>query len=405
MKIYNNLIKRILSGVTGLVLAATPISFVKAEKVTISGQNGQKIVVDLPENSYLKVKNDGTYEIIFEEEANENEYISNQTSIETIKETTQERVDVPMSFEEFEGILENSNKALSNAIDFNIYPLYRYMTTEAYSDLDMQRDMKCLVYYTNAEYIKGTDLEKELVANAYVNQYNFYNDPNAMTNTYSAYNLINQIADYNHRVIASLKCNNNGEIVSREIEDNGIENLIDVSVFCRDEHDRKVLHEQYLNLKVLAKALVSGDEQAILEALELNFRSLTTLNSDVTNSNNASVSVGANWLNTVSNGTTFITWMETYLDNKYTRKELGKYFDARYLNLNQWFINGEYDALLNPNSNASIPAIEYDLIEDVMLKNILEYDSTMHYYVYHTANIALTNLLGEQIECSKTKTK
>lgn len=408
MKIFNNqYTKRILSGVTGLVLAVTPMSFAKAAQISIKSADGKQVKVELPENAYLKVSENGTYEIVFENGTTIAETpINSQVSMDTIQSSIQERVEAPMTMQEFDGILEVANKFLADTPEFNVYPSYRYMGTDTYSDSDMQRDMKCLVYYTNAEYIKGTEMEQELVANAYINKYNFYNDPNAMTNTYSAYNLINQIADYNHRVIASLKCSKDGEIVSREMEDNGIDNLIDVSVFCRDEHDKAVLHQQYLNLKTLAKALVSGDETLISEAIEMNFTSLTTLNSDmISNNNNASVSVGANWLNTVSNGTTFISWLETYLDNKYSRKELSEYFDSRFLNLNQWFIIGEYDALLNPQNSSNTFAIEYDKIDDLLLHQILQCDSTMHYYVYHTANIALTNLLGEQIDCSKTKTR
>lgn len=400
MKLFNNqYTKRILSGVTGLILAVTPMSFAKATKITLQS-NGQEITIDVPSNASLKVNNDGTYQVVFD-----GEEVVNNSEI-TYEEAVQERVTLPMTMEEFNEILRNANNTLTSTKDFNIYPSYRFMGTDTYLDQDMQRDMKCLTYYTNSEYICGTSLEKELVNSAYINEYNFYNDPNIMTNTYSAYNLINQIADYNHRTIASLKCSKDGEIASREMQDNGVENLIDVSVFCRDEHDRKVLHEQYLNLKKLAYALISGDEEAIKEATDLNYTSFTTLNSNVTtNNNSASISVGANWLNTVANGTTFITWMETYLDNKYSRKELSNYFDSRFLNLNQWFIIGEYEALLNPENNPNSFAIEYDKIDDGLLNQILVSDSTMHYFVYHTGNIALTNLLGEQVNYSKTKTK
>lgn len=406
MKIYNNTIKRILSGVTGLVLAATSYSVAFADKqVTIRIDNGEELTYTVPDNTTNLVFNTEGVLVGMVDDSEMKPVTSSDV------ENIQERVEAPMTLDEFNMIVANVVNTLKNTPEFDLYPSYRFMNTDSYNDNDLLRDARCLVYYTNIEYIRGTELETQLFDLGYINRYDNATDDNSWVNLYSAYNLINHIADYNHRRIAKITCTNNGEIKSREIIENdennaSLENLIDLSIFCRDPHDKEVLHEQYLKLKELGYSMTNikdvTDENSrnnLLTSLDNCFNLLTTLNSDSQNSNNATISVGANWLNMIGNGTTTINWIELYLDCHYPRKELGKYFDKNYLNLNQWYIKGEFDVLMG-KEGSQVEPIEYDMIDDEILARMLYCDSTLHYFDYHVGNIALMNVMN-----SETKTK
>lgn len=256
-------------------------------------------------------------------------------------------------------------------------------------------DIACLVYLTNIEYIYGTELEEQLIDSGIIKRVNltmvedngaferldkdgwFVND--------NARKLINEINGYNdERMI--------GDIGGPLAIDN-IENLIDLSVFMYNEHDKDETKVNMGNLENFGTALAtyydSEDEISnefnrnvqITETATISHRAITSLNSDSINNNTSNLSMGSRWLNKKTYGKTMMRYIAFYLDEIASRKTLGNYFVIAKLNKSTFEIRED-------------EAIAYDLIEDPMLRDMIEKYAELEITVLDTANNDLYKLLG-----------
>lgn len=228
----------------------------------------------------------------------------------------------------------------------------------------LQRDLQCLYYLTNREYMPKED-EEELIANGIVYETNF--DEQKYENFMRAYNLINMIADYNQSMIR---------------ETNDINQIIDVSKICYGEADKKLvnnMNENYFN------AYQAGRFDN--EYYQMVFKQLTTLNAYEQAGNASEISVGARWLALNSIGGGVMQLLRDDMQEDFPRSELDKYFDKAQLNQGQWILKNEISLDLN------------------CLKNELECEvfdfGELWVFVYDTVNNDLMKTF--EIDCTKSK--
>ena len=220
----------------------------------------------------------------------------------------QEKEIKPMTIEEFRLGVKEAYDYLKVFIDYD----------------DLQKDLQCLYYLVNRDYIKG-DVEKELINNGIV--YETSIDEQKFENFMYAYNVLNLIADYNQSVIRKT---------------NSLSEMIDVSMLCYGEYDRKLvhnMHENYFN------AYKNGRFNN--EYYQMIFKQLTTLNAYEKDGNASELSVGARWLAHNSIGGGVMQLLRDDMQEDYQRSELDKYFDKAELNHGQWILKDDISLDLN----------------------------------------------------------
>ena len=223
----------------------------------------------------------------------------------------QEMVERPMTIEEF---AINCNSTLGYLKQFINYD-------------HIQQDLQCLYYLTNIEYIPD-EVKSELVEKGIV--YNFdFNTGEGIELLANAYNLINVIADYNQSQI-------------REVKNTSPSNIIDVSAFCYDEHDAKLVNDMHNNYFYAYK-----NGRFLNEYYTKVFKQLTTLNAAEHEGNASELSVGARWLAQNSIGGGVMQLLRDDMQEDFTTDELYKYFDGQQLSMGQWILRDDLHFDLN----------------------------------------------------------
>ena len=240
---------------------------------------------------------------------------------------------------------------------------YEYL--KKFIDYDyLQQDLQCLYYLVNRDYITGSD-EEELINNGFVFETNI--EEQKFENFMHAYNLLNVIADYNQSVIRKTDT---------------ISELIDVSMLCFGEYDKKLVHNMHENY---FKAYKNGRFDN--EYYQMIFKQLTTLNAFEKDGNADELSVGARWLAQNSIGGGVMQLLRDDMQEDFSRSELDKYFVKSELNMGQWILRDDI-------------SLEIDCIKDELELEVFNFGQLWH-FVYDTVNNDIFKTF--EVDCTKTK--
>ena len=231
---------------------------------------------------------------------------SNDTEIEN--EICDEEYHEPQSFEE--GV-NNSFNYLSQYINYD----------------HLKTDLQCLYYLTNRTYL-SEEVDNDLINDGIVYQTSFESEE-GLQNFMQAYSLINVILDYNQSVIRNDYENNTMDI----------NHLIDPSMLCMNQEDKRMVHNIHVNY---FEAYKNGRFE--------NTNYYEVLNELV---NNSELSIGAMWLSRNIIGGDTMQMLRDDMQEDYERKELDKYFDKKELNKGQWFLRDDINVSLNDSSELS----------------------------------------------------
>ena len=280
----------------------------------------------------------GHAEEIKEENTNEQEFTL----------VMQEKDLAPMTKEEFSLGVKEAYTYLKNFIDYDY----------------LQQDLQCLYYLVNRDYITGED-EEYFINNGYVFETNF--DEQKYENFAHAYNLLNVIADYNQSVIRKT---------------DNIDEMIDVSMLCYTDEDRKLVHNMHENY---FKAYKNGRFDN--EYYQMVFKQLTTLNAYEHAGNASELSVGARWLAQNSIGGGVMQLLRDDMQEDFTRSELDKYFDRNELNMGQWILRDDI-------------SLDINCIESELELEVFNFGQLWH-FVYDTVNNDIFKTF--EVDCTKSK--
>ena len=240
---------------------------------------------------------------------------------------------------------------------------YEYL--KKFIDYDyLQQDLQCLYYLVNRDYITGSD-EEELINNGFVFETNI--EEQKFENFMHAYNLLNVIADYNQSVIRKTDT---------------ISELIDVSMLCFGEYDKKLVHNMHENY---FKAYKNGRFDN--EYYQMIFKQLTTLNAFEKDGNADELSVGARWLAQNSIGGGVMQLLRDDMQEDFSRSELDKYFVKSELNMGQWILRDDI-------------SLEIDCIKDELELEVFNFGQLWH-FVYDTVNNDIFKTF--EVDCTKRK--
>ena len=279
--------------------------------------------------------------------------------------STEENTNKDTNENEFSLILQEKDYTTLSMADYyeGVRSSYEYLTKYINYD-NMQADLQCLYYLINREYMYD-DVEERLIDSSMVYETNFTEQK--YENFMRAYNLINVIADYNQSTIRKT---------------DSISELIDVSMLCYSDSDRKLvhnMHENYFN------AYKNG--RFYNEDYNMVFKQLTTLNAYEQAGNASELSVGARWNALTSIGGGVMQMLRDDQQEDFTREELNQYYDENELNKGQWILRNDISLDLN------------------CLKNELEFEvfnfGQLWSFVYDHVNDDL--MKSFEIDCSKTK--
>lgn len=365
MKFYDGM-KKIISGATGITLMFTSLGINKA---------------------------------VAKEDVNKN-LVQLQTIDASLEE--QER---DMKLEDYVQLVQNAYAELASLPNFNMYD-------------GIILDIQCLVYMRNIADIKKSGLEDELIAKGYIHynnlamvghagQYDYKEvDADGWFNVNAADRLINQINDYYHQTISTEICTPIDEenVFSEEgplftnMYDEYLDTIVGFESFAFRDRDKEISREIANNVKDYGKALVSGDDEKILETLQTSHRALTSLNANKDGVSNTNASLGNAWFNLRIFGLTQMFFTESKMLMDYPAKTLGEFYEKDTLNA-MTFIP-RFDK-----------AIEYNRISDLMLRNYVETDITMFNFALNNSSNEIFNLMGykcvtpEELEATNSKTK
>ena len=185
----------------------------------------------------------------------------------------------------------------------------------------IQQDTQCLYYLTNIEYIPQ-ELKEELISKGIVYNVNLETNE-GIELLMNAYNLINMIADYNQSQI-------------RQQANTTPESIIDVSCFCYDEHDAKLVSNMHSNYFYAYK-----NGKFLNDYYTKVFKQLTTLNAYEHEGNASELSVGARWIAQNSIGGGVMQLLRDDMQQDFTQEELYSYFDRTQLNMGQWILRDD----------------------------------------------------------------
>lgn len=236
----------------------------------------------------------------------------------------------------------------------------------------MQEHLQCLYYLVNCEYIPE-EVEQELINRGVIFETNF--DEGKFSTFEYAYSLINVMLDYNQSMVRNT---------------DNIDDLIDPSLLCFNEEDAKLLHNMHENYFMAYKNGRYYNEDFEDNAYyERVFKQLTTLNGVERDGNNFEASVGAEFLALNLVGGDVMQMLRDDMQERYSRKELDKYFDKNLLNQMQWFLRE--DISLDLNRCVEQPDLESEVVDFAQL----------WVFVYDNVNNNIMNKF--QTKCTKSK--
>jgi hypothetical protein len=202
---------------------------------------------------------------------------------------------------------------------------------------DVRRDIQCLVYLVNRKYMSQDD------ANIIMNSIVFGDDAvnGEFDNIPPANNVISKMAVHNQKAIREDGAN--------------INNLIDPSVFCYGEEDKKLVRnmfEHYFEAYQDSRKYVCNRDEFLFSFLGETDKPYTILFRQLTNSalstsgNICDLSVGARWLAIKTLGGGIMQLLRDYQGDKFTFDELKEYYIGSELQKQQWLLRE--DSKLDP---------------------------------------------------------
>lgn len=247
---------------------------------------------------------------------------------------SQDRKENPMTVTEyFNGVMENGQK------------MNEFLN---YTDADMKKmlmqEVECLHFLANYDAIP-TDVEQELldgvilkingeetlVKPIFETDMSRIADMSGIQNFMYANMLLNVVADFNQSKI-------------RHTTD--INDTIDLSMFCYNEKDKKIvreIHEHWFN----------SHKNGIYDATEFEkaCKIVLTLNAEEGLYNADDLTVGARWMARLAYGNNLMQILRDYLLETYSMKELSKYFIKDELVRGQFFLRNDFELDFNCLSN------------------------------------------------------
>ena len=241
---------------------------------------------------------------------------------------SQERYENQMTMEEF-----------AQGVNASVNYLRQYINYD-----HLQQHMQCLYYLINIEYIP-IEVKQQLIQTNIVYDFNM-STGEGIELLQNAYDLSNVIHDYNQSMI-------------REEKNTTPESIINVSHFCYDEHDAKLINNMHENYFYSYKNRLYPNEQ-----FTKLFKQLTTLNAAEQEGNAFELSVGANWLAENQIGGEAMQTLRDDMKNDFPKQQLLKYFDEDQFNKDQWILREHFDdADEDPNCMSELRAEVADFAE------------------------------------------
>ena len=222
---------------------------------------------------------------------------------------SQEKKSNPVSMENYFGGVNQASKHVMEHFD---------LLDEASQKKLIQR-MACLYFLGAADYITE-EMEQELINGVKVNgnvYHVLFNTDTSNNENYSIENfeyakeLLDEIVKYNDKKIRKT---------------NNIDDLIDYSILCYNENDRRIMRsmfEHWFN----AHKKNTFDKKSFTEV----FKELTTLNSEESKYNAFEMSFGSRWIAQYGIGHNAMQFIRDYLKTHYSKTELEKYFTKESL--------------------------------------------------------------------------
>ncbi len=246
--------------------------------------------------------------------------------------------------DEIQLVAQESHKMTMEEYEAGVKNAYKELRKHLAEYDHMLQDVESAYYLVNYEYI-GAELESELIAKGWINEVDMRDsegaftkaNPDGWTNTDNFNSLKNKINKFNQETIHIDYINGEKDM----------EHLIDPSVLCYDEHDRKDTHhlfESWFNAYNLEKNSIMSNE-AFEEATE----QLLGNNAIDGEPDIYDASVGVRWLMLKVTGGDLMQFMRDYLDEHYWAKKGNKdipdkrleiYFVKDKLGKSQYYLNG-----------------------------------------------------------------
>ena len=222
---------------------------------------------------------------------------------------SQEKKSNPVSMENYFGGVSQASK----------HVMERFNLLDEESQNKLIQRMECLYFLGAADYITE-EMEQELINGVKVNgnvYHVLFNTDTSNNENYSIENfeyakeLLDEIVKYNDKKIRKT---------------NNIDDLIDYSILCYNENDRRIMRsmfEHWFN----AHKKNTFDKKSFTEV----FKELTTLNSEESKYNAFEMSFGARWIAQYGIGHNAMQFIRDYLKTHYSKTELEKYFTKESL--------------------------------------------------------------------------
>lgn len=248
------------------------------------------------------------------------------TESHNIVPVSQEKKANPMTVDKyFEGVMDVAKK------------MNGYL---GYKDADMQKalmqQVECLYFLVNYDFIPE-EIEQELLDGVIVNingeetlikpifetDMTRIDDMSGIQNFVHANMLLNVIADYNQ---------------SKVRHTGNINDTIDLSMFCYNENDKKIvreIHEQWFNSHTNGEY----NEEEFTKASKI----ILSLNAEEGLYNADNLTVGSRWMARLAYGNNLMQILRDFLLDTYTIDELSKYFIREELVRGQFFLRNDFE--------------------------------------------------------------
>lgn len=388
--------KKVLAAATGVALMFTSIGAAKAnQELKVKNADGTETVITLPDNAVEARIDNGVTIIILDSNKDEINVVTDSKSEKTeqVDEATSvelEKQNTTMTVEDYRNMVASTYNKLKNTPNFDMYD-------------EIMEDIQCYVYLKNIVDIRTSGIEDDLIAKGWIyknnltmvghpGQFDYVEaDPSGWYNVNSADRFINHFNDYCHQAIATTVCIPENEVesdlyanpenVEVSMSNEWIDNIPSLEESCFRQKDKDIEIEAVNKIKAYGKALVRGNEEEIIVALNDCHSLLTSLNASSTDASNVNASLGSQWSNLRILGVTEMLFTERKLYINYSAKTLSEFYCIADLN----------ELTFIPRMDKEI---EYKLIKDSFLRELVQKDQNMFKFALENSSNELFNLLG-----------
>lgn len=269
-----------------------------------------------------------------------------------------------------------------------IFPASHIRPDLYYLYADYDKGLKKLIYFANYDYISNTALEEMLRNEKTIDTYSSSDDWGLNMNLVSAYQVLNDILVYNHKCFVDFEYDDFDLITNRKFKMQDGFSLINPSKFLINEFEKEYVNNQYNTLIELINYCSINDKQNIENCLSkyFNFQQ-----------NSLNISNSAKWLNNVTNNNLCIKILETYMIQYYDNDILDDIFSG--FQYSELYFNTEYELFDEYN----VDNVNFDNVEDVFLKMLLECDRKLHSDVYCNTDEILLESIDVALQKYKEK--